>query len=134
MNRTCANLIIPTGSRSTARGNLYVADLYNNVIRKVTPAGVATTPYGSLTGRPEQPTEPGNNARFYYPRDLALDSINNLYVADEGNNSIRKINLSTGVVSTFAGPSTSSTTRGASPSIRPAMFTWRIPAIMSSGK
>ncbi|MCE7991774.1 MAG: T9SS type A sorting domain-containing protein [Roseivirga sp.] len=45
----------------------------------------------------------GTDARFYYPRDLLLDGNGNLYVSDQGNNSIRKIELATKVVSTVAG-------------------------------
>ena len=102
---TGAQFDTPCGTVIDSSGNLYVADLDNNVIRKVTPAGVVTTPYGSLSGTAGSTNSTGNSALFNLPRDLTMDSSNNLYVADEGNNLIRKINLSTTQVSTYAGPS-----------------------------
>jgi sugar lactone lactonase YvrE len=85
-------------------GNVYVADTYNSTIRQVTPAGVVTT----LAGQPGTSGTndgTGTNAQFRYPSGLAVDHSNNIYVADSGNNTIRKLTL-TGTnwsVSTLAG-------------------------------
>jgi sugar lactone lactonase YvrE len=81
-------------------GNLYVSDTSNHTIRKITPAGAVTTLAGS-PGQPGAVNGNGSNARFNYPRGLAVDGAGNLFVADRGNHAIRKVTPS-GEVSTFA--------------------------------
>jgi serine/threonine-protein kinase len=81
-------------------GNLYVADTGNHVIRKITPQGVISTLAGKRTycGASDGKDE----ARFCRPSGVAVDAAGNVYVADTGNNAIRKIDLD-GKVSTLAG-------------------------------
>ena len=82
-------------------GNVYVADTDNNTIRKVTPAGVVTTLAGS--GRTmRQRGRDGSAARFELLNGVAVDSAGNVYVADTGNHTIRKVTPA-GVVTTLAG-------------------------------
>ncbi|NBP66149.1 MAG: hypothetical protein EBU66_16025 [Bacteroidetes bacterium] len=86
---------------SDTSGNLYVADSNNHVIRKIViSTGVVSTLAGTWAGYTDGS---GNVAQFNNPYDVALDTSGNLYVADTGNNRIRKIVISTGVVSTLAG-------------------------------
>lgn len=86
-------------------GNIYVADYENNVVRKVTPAGVVTTLAGTFD-TPGSTDGQGAAARFMSLNGIAVDSANNIYVVDAGTKSIRKITPS-GLVSTFVGGPTS---------------------------
>jgi sugar lactone lactonase YvrE len=91
----------PTDVALDSSGNLYVADTTNNTIRRVTPVGVVTTLAG-LAGVSGADDGWGAHALFNRPGGLALDAGGNLYVADTGNSTIRRITPA-GVVSTFAG-------------------------------
>jgi DNA-binding beta-propeller fold protein YncE len=81
-------------------GVIYVADSDNNLIRKFAPGGVVSTLAGSGTAGSANGA-PGE-ASFSHPTGLAVDSNGNLFVADQGNQLIRKITPS-GEVSTLAG-------------------------------
>ena len=82
-------------------GNVYVADSFNNTIRKITPAGRVTTVAG-IAGTKGHADGAGGAASFHEPDGIAIDGAGNIYVADAGNRTIRKINPA-GVVSTLAG-------------------------------
>lgn len=100
----------PLGMVADAAGNLYVADADNSCIRKVTlGSAVAVTTYAGdkqngSNGLVDD-TDPFK-ARFNYPKGLAIDAAGNLYVADTGNNCIRKIEAGTQKVTTLAGSAT----------------------------
>jgi len=84
-----------------ASGNLFVADEGNNVIREITTAGNVVTVAGS--GKAGYQDGPAATAEFDHPEGMVIDANDNLYVADGHNNVVRKINLGTGTVSTYAG-------------------------------
>jgi predicted outer membrane repeat protein len=90
----------PNGMAVNAAGEVFVADRLNHRIRKITPAGLVSTFAGS--GSPGFLDDTGLAAEFENPNGLALDSLGNLYVADEANHCIRRITPA-GVVTTFAG-------------------------------
>ena len=97
---TAATFSNPSGIAVDGAGNVYVADLSNNLIRKITPGGVVTTLAGSgLSGSDDGV---GTAATFNQPYGLAVDPMGNVFVADWGNNEIRKITPA-GVVTTIAG-------------------------------
>jgi len=102
---TAARFNGPGGLAIDGSGNLYVSDLGNNVIRKITTAGVVTTFAGSTAGTAGTTNATGTAARFNQPSGISFDASGNLYVADFNNNEIRKI-TSAGVVTTFAGSTT----------------------------
>jgi sugar lactone lactonase YvrE len=89
----------PHGLAVDSAGSIYVADSYNHRIRKINPEGLVTTVAGSTQGYSDGT---GTDAKFRGPRDLALDSAGNIYVADTYNHRIRKINPE-GLVTTVAG-------------------------------
>ena len=91
----------PRGVAADSAGNVYVADLQNDEIRKISPSGLVTTLAGSA-GQSGSSNGTGSAARFYGPTGVAVDSAGNVYVADDPNQEIRKISPS-GVVTTLAG-------------------------------
>ena len=112
-----ARFNFPNGVAVDGSGNVYVADTSNDTIRKVTSAGVVSTLAG-LAGSYGSADGPGSAARFLSPAGLAVDSYGNVYVADSGNHTIRKISPA-GVVSTIAGLAGSyGSTDGAGPAAR----------------
>src|SRR5206468_1557091 len=90
---TAARFNTPRAVAIDSADNLYVADSANSTIRKVTPAGVATTLAG-LAGAFASVDGTGSAARFNAPNGIAIDSAGTLYVADTFNNTIRKVTLS----------------------------------------
>jgi len=92
---------MPAGIAVDAAGNAYVAEANNSVIRKISPQGVVSTLAGQH-GVAGSDNGQGTAAAFNAPYDVALDSAGNLFVADFGNNCIRKITPN-GTVSVFAG-------------------------------
>lgn len=87
-------------------GNLYIADTINNRIRQVTPAnppGNITTVAGSGIAGYAGDGQSATVASLNSPYGLALDSSNNIYIADTFNGRIRLVNSSSGLITTFAG-------------------------------
>lgn len=79
----------PTGIAADSVGNVYVCDSQNNRIRRITSEGIVSTVAG--IGIPGFADGPGYNARFNFPTGIEVDKGGNIYVADSGNNRIRKI-------------------------------------------
>ncbi|MBI5559845.1 MAG: SMP-30/gluconolactonase/LRE family protein [Deltaproteobacteria bacterium] len=79
----------PTGMALDSRGNIYVCDSNNNKIRRITPEGIVSTAAGELL--PGSLDGWGLKSGFNFPTAVAVDRAGNIYVADSGNNKIRKI-------------------------------------------
>jgi trimeric autotransporter adhesin len=93
----------PQGLAVDGKGDLFIADTGNSVIREITPDGIIKTVAGegkkfSDSGDGGQATSATLNA----PTDVAVDAAGDLYIADTGNNALREVS-SSGVISTLAG-------------------------------
>ncbi|MCU1453985.1 MAG: Sugar lactone lactonase YvrE [Acidimicrobiales bacterium] len=102
---TQAVLSSPSGGTADAAGNRYLADTGSNQVRKVSVAGtisvLAGTGTADFTGDGGQATAASLNA----PQAVAVDTAGNVYIADTGNNRVRRVATS-GVISTYAGSGT----------------------------
>jgi sugar lactone lactonase YvrE len=102
---SAARFYYPEGVAVDSATNVYVADGFNDAIRKLEPVGtncVVTTLAGRATGGPGSADGTGSAARFNSPLGVSLDSATNVYVADSFNSTIRKVTPA-GVVTTLAG-------------------------------
>jgi len=102
---TSAQLNGPCGVAVDAGGNLYIADTWNNRIRKVTPPGTISTIAGDGTVGFGGDGGPATSAQLASPYDVTVDAGGNLYITDTWNNRIRKVTPS-GTISTVAGNGT----------------------------
>ena len=99
-----AGLFYPTGLAADQSGNLYIADRLNSRIRKVTPEGIITTVAGN--GHPDYTGDGGvaTAAAIQFPNAVTVDAAGSLYIADNGNDAIRKVDPQ-GIITTLAGGS-----------------------------
>ena len=100
-----AQLDFPQGVALDGAGNLYIADTYNHRIRKVDAAGVISTVAGDGTEGYGGDGVPAVAALLNRPGGVAVDGSGNLYIADSGNDRIRKVDAA-GVITTVAGDGT----------------------------
>ena len=112
---TGASFSTPGGVAADGSSTVFVADAFNNRIRKITAAGVVSTLAGNVTSGSTDGV--GTAASFNIPIGIAVDVSGNIYVADSYNHRIRKITAA-GVVSTLAGNGTTGSTDGAGTAAR----------------
>ena len=111
---TAATFKFPSGIAADSSGTVYLADTDNQVVRKITPAGVVTTIGGTnATGSADGL---GTAASFFNPKDVAVDPSGNIYVVDRANHTIRKgtLQTATAVPVCTVSPSASTVTPGSS--------------------
>jgi sugar lactone lactonase YvrE len=99
---TAAHLTTPYGLALDAAGDLYVADLAENVVRKILASGMITTVAGTGTAGFSGDEGLATKAPLNQPRGLALDSAGNLFIADSGNHRVRRVDQD-GNITTVAG-------------------------------
>jgi sugar lactone lactonase YvrE len=97
--------IDPDGVAVDAAGDLYICDLSNNRIRRVTPSGIISTVAGSGSQGYSGDGGPATSAQLARPNDVAVDSMGNLYIADTLNHRLRRVTPN-GTISTLAGDGT----------------------------
>ena len=102
---SAAELYGPSGLTFDALGNLYIADQSNNRIRKINTSGIITTVVGNGTMGFGGDNGQAVAAEINQPSGVVFDAAGNLYIADTGNNRIRKVNTS-GIINTFSGNGT----------------------------
>jgi Transposase zinc-binding domain/Putative transposase/NHL repeat len=104
---TSAELNAPNRMAVDSAGNLYIADYSGNVIRKVTAStGLISTVAGNGTSGYSGDGSAATSAEISSPNGVAVDAAGNIYIADSGNNRIRKVTVATGIISTVAGNGT----------------------------
>jgi uncharacterized protein (TIGR03437 family) len=99
---TSAQLYYPRSVVADGAGNLYIADSANHRIRKVSPSGIITTAAGTGNWGYSGDGGPATNAKLDYPYSVTIDLSGDLYIADTGNDCIRKVPPS-GIITTVAG-------------------------------
>jgi sugar lactone lactonase YvrE len=100
---TSAQITYAEGLALDSSGNLFIADTSSSRIREVAAGtGIITTVAGSTTGNSGDGGV-ATSAQLSYPNSLAVDSADNIYIADTGNDVIREVSASTGIISTIAG-------------------------------
>ena len=97
-----ASLTRPAGLGFDSAGNLYIADSGNHRIQRVTPAGQVTTVAGNTQKGFAGDGGPADQAKLDTPMDVKADKLGNLYIADTGNNRIRRVDTK-GIITTVAG-------------------------------
>ena len=100
-----AQLSGPEGVAVDAAGNIYIADTFNNLVRRITPDGTINNFAGNGFPGHSGDNGPAGASAIFLPTDVALDRQGNLYIADLGTIRVRKV--SSGIISTIAGSSKS---------------------------
>ncbi len=108
---TNATFNFPWSLKTDHAGNLYVADVKNYCIRKINTSGYVSTVAGNGHQGNTGDGGPATNAELYSPNDVAIDGAGNIYIADIGNDCVRKVDAS-GMITTFAGQNNIAGTTG----------------------
>ncbi|MEI6403488.1 MAG: hypothetical protein WCP59_15020, partial [Actinomycetota bacterium] len=104
---TTAQLNFPTGVAVDTAGNIYIAEYFNYRVRKVDAStGIITTIAGTDTGDYNGDNITATTAQLNGPSSVAVDTAGNIYIADTDNQRVRKIDSSTGIITTIAGTDT----------------------------
>ena len=127
-----AELNKPNGVAVDASGNLFIADDYNQRIRKVSAGGIITTVAGDGTQGFSGDGGPATAASFYYPSWVTVDASGNIFIADTANCRIRKVSAG-GIITTVAGNGTQAFSGDGGPAIAASLFEPHGLAVDASG-
>jgi sugar lactone lactonase YvrE len=120
---TSAELLNPSGTAADSAGNIYICEYGGNRIRRVDGVtGIITTVAGTGAGGYSGDGGPATAAKLANPQDARFDSAGNLYFADYANNRIRKITISTGIITTVAGDGTAATAGNGGPATSASLY------------
>ncbi len=111
---TAAQFSKPTKVLRDNAGNIYVADLYNNRVRKISTTGIISTFAGNGSTTFSGDGGPATAASLFHPIGLAMDGAGNIYISDYDHYRIRKVTPS-GIISTYAGNGTPGATGDGGP-------------------
>ncbi len=104
---TAALLNGPEGIALDGNGNLYIADTFDNRVRRVDGvSGIITTVAGTGTGSYSGDGSAATSATLYHPNQVATDAAGDLYIADYANHAVRFVSASSDLISTIAGTGT----------------------------
>jgi uncharacterized protein (TIGR03437 family) len=130
---TSASLGTPIGIAIDAAGNVYVADGDNNRIRKITPNGIISTVAGNGGEGFSGDSGPATSAALNIPSDVSVDPSGNLYIADAGNNRVRKVDAF-GTITTVAGTAENGFSGDGGPSTQAELnYPWGLTTDASGG-
>jgi sugar lactone lactonase YvrE len=130
---TSATIDSPTGLALDASNNLYLADTHNHRIRKITAAtGIISTLAGTGTLGFSGDTAASTTANLALPHGLTMDPAGNLYLADTANHRIRRVDATTGVITTVAGDGTEAFAGDGGPAIAASLDSPRNAAVSPS--
>ena len=119
---TSAQLSAPWGVALDPNGNLYVADANNNRVRMIATTGVISSVAGTGSAAFRGDGALASAAALNTPTAVAIDVAGNLYVADSGNNRVRKINVASGNITTFAGSGEASASGDGGPATAAGLY------------
>jgi sugar lactone lactonase YvrE len=128
-----ATIDSPTGLALDASNNLYLADTHNHRIRKITAAtGIISTLAGTGTLGFSGDTADSTTANLALPHGITMDPAGNLYFADTANHRIRRIDATTGIITTVAGDGTQAFAGDGGPAIAASLDSPRNAAVSPS--
>ena len=120
---TSAGIRLPYGVAADAAGNLYISDTFNQRIRRVDGAtGIITTVAGNGIAGFGGDGGPATSASLSNPTKLAVDASGNLYIADTANRRVRRVDGTTGVITTVAGNGTSGFSGDGGPATNASLY------------
>lgn len=135
---TSANLHNPRGVFVDGSGDIFIGDQTSHRVRRVDAAtGLISTVAGTGTFGYNGDGIPATSARLHNPRGVSVDGAGNIFIADQTNNRIRKVDAATGLISTVAGTGAAGFNGDGIPATTaqvgaPRVFSWTAPAISSS--